>query len=91
MIARTVRVKPATAIRGVLLLTLLLLAWGPAAPGETVYGAGLGEAETVSIQKLLSEPESWVGKRVRVEPPDVTVGDGERRRRGGAGRYHRHR
>jgi hypothetical protein len=52
-----------------LLLILLFAACALAAPADegTVYGAGLGdEAEAVKIGDLLSKPESYLGKKIRV-------------------------
>ena len=52
-----------------LLLILLFAACVLAAPADegTVYGTGLGdEAEVVKIGDLLSKPESYLGKKIRV-------------------------
>lgn len=50
----------------VLLATLLVLPLSAAAD-ESTYGAPLGEAEEVSLAKLIHDPAPWVGKKVRVE------------------------
>lgn len=59
--SRTHRLLPA-------LLALVFLASLPAVAGEgKTYGEPLTGSDTVAISELLSDPDSWVGKTVRVE------------------------
>jgi len=56
-------VVPAAAI----LVTALLLVLPAARSGEgTVYGEGVGKAQPVKVSELLTRPDDFVGKHVRV-------------------------
>ena len=60
-------VYPPAALAFVALLGLgAALAATPPAAAET-YGAGVGLAETTSIEAIVADPEAYAGKRVRVE------------------------
>ncbi|RMG45841.1 MAG: DUF4920 domain-containing protein [Acidobacteria bacterium] len=56
-------------------LVLALAAAVPARSGDTgkVYGRGVSGPATLTIDKLLADPERWVGKTVRVEGLIVDV------------------
>jgi hypothetical protein len=50
------------------LLTLSLLAAAPLLRADArSYGAGVTLAETTSVAKILADPDSYVGKKVRIE------------------------
>ncbi|HEX4953674.1 MAG TPA: DUF4920 domain-containing protein [Thermoanaerobaculia bacterium] len=56
--------------RSTALLPAFLLALGLAAPASalpTRYGEGVKTQETVSLAKIVAEPEAWAGKVVRLE------------------------
>lgn len=55
--------------RRALLLGLAALVLLAAVPGRAAesYGAGVTLAETTSIEKILADPDAFVGKRVRIE------------------------
>lgn len=60
-------VHPPAALAFAALLGLgAALAAAPPAVAET-YGAGVALAETTSIEAIVADPETWAGKRVRVE------------------------
>jgi len=48
-------------------LSILFLAPVALAGGETVYGAGVTEAESVAIGELLAHPDRYVDKQIRVD------------------------
>lgn len=48
-------------------LTCALLAAASAHAGEVSYGKGVQLAETTSIDKILADPDAYVGKTVRIE------------------------
>lgn len=54
-------------LTSVFVLTLSLLAAGSAVAGEVSYGKGVQLAESTSIDKILADPDAYVGKTVRIE------------------------
>jgi len=61
--------KPTAQLLSILFLLLLSVTTVALADEAkpTTYGAGLGDAKLVPLAKLLSEPQAFVGQRVRVE------------------------
>jgi hypothetical protein len=56
------------------LLLVALLALTPALRADTqTYGAGVKEPETTSVSKILADPDSYVGRTVRIEGQVVNV------------------
>lgn len=53
-------------IRRALALIAVLAMAGPAWAAET-YGGGVTLVETTSIEKILADPDAYVGQRVRIE------------------------
>jgi hypothetical protein len=53
-------------LAGLALLVSLLVGAGPARAAET-FGGGVSAGETTSIQKILADPDAYVGQRVRIE------------------------
>ena len=51
----------------------LLLTVSRAQAAETTYGEGVKLAETTSMEKILADPDAFVGKRVRIEGKVVDV------------------
>jgi Domain of unknown function (DUF4920) len=57
-----------------LALTLNLFLAGPALQADTkTYGAGVKEPETTSVAKMMTNPDAYVGKTVRIEGQVVDV------------------
>lgn len=54
-------------IRRALALLAVLAILSPLSAAAETYGGGVTLAETTSIGKILAEPDTWVGKHVRVE------------------------
>lgn len=52
---------------------LLLLAACASAPRYDQYGAGTTSASAVSIDRVLADPEPYLGKLVKIEGPIVTT------------------
>lgn len=50
-----------------LVLLLTLLATSSLWAGTQSYGAGVKEAETTSVAKIMADPDAYVGKTVRIE------------------------
>jgi starvation-inducible outer membrane lipoprotein len=59
--------------RTVLFLLALTLATSALQAGTKTYGAGIKEAETTSVAKIMANPDAYVGKTVRIEGKVVDV------------------
>lgn len=53
--------------RSILFLALALAVTVPSGLTAKEYGKGTTLAETTSMEKILADPDAWVGKRVRIE------------------------
>lgn len=55
-------------------LAVALLTAAVATAGEPrVFGDGVSDQETTKISKIMEDPETWVGKTVKIEGPVVFV------------------
>ena len=61
-------------MKKILLPLAFLLLLAPALRADTqTYGAGVKEPETTSVSKILADPDSYVGRTVRIEGQVVDV------------------
>jgi Domain of unknown function (DUF4920) len=60
-------------LRAFVLTSAFVLAAFPALAAEKSYGKGVTLAETASVAKILADPDSYVGKTVRIEGTVVDV------------------